>query len=341
MGRVTMIVVSAALLAFMLMILASRRAAEPPVLRSPADGATLVVGSGVPPYQFRWRHGSHLYRYPIRWRRANHFVVCLKESLPGDFECLYPDPPSQSEPPWARLAADIPSTTSAPGSRYEDAVRSYTFTVDDLPRSYLDRDLMWTAAACASQASRSCSYAVPPHRFRILGRNLIGRDISEASVAGTSDIELGFIFENDGPNDTGQFDFEWRVVQMMPDTSYNPRRDVNASDIDPNTDRVMRISTGTVVLINTLPQVSAGYDNSDVWGILERNGFEQSNIETHSGLSPRSAERFDQTVTVTGITVGSGQVTSIGMSLIMDPSNVLQEINEADNVHVKEEDYFF
>lgn len=341
MGRVTMIVVSAALLAFMLMILASRRAAEPPVLRSPADGATLVVGSGVPPYQFRWRHGSHLYRYPIRWRRANHFVVCLKESLPGDFECLYPDPPSQSEPPWARLAADIPSTTSAPGSRFEDSVRSYTFTVDDLPRSYLDLDLMWTAAACASQASRSCSYAVPPHRFRILGRNLIGRDISEASVAGTSDIELGFIFENDGPNDTGQFDFEWRVVQMMPDTSYNPRRDVNASDIDPNTDRVMRISTGTVVLINTLPQVSAGYDNSDVWGILERNGFEQSNIETHSGLSPRSAERFDQTVTVTGITVGSGQVTSIGMSLIMDPSNVLQEINEADNVHVKEEDYFF
>ena len=341
MGRVTMIVLSAALLAFMLMVLASRRAAEPPVLRSPVDGAKLVVGSGVPPYVFRWRHGNHLYRHPIRWRRVNYFVVCLKEDLPGDLECLYPDPPSQSEPPWARLATDIPSTTAAPGSRFENAVRNYTFTVDNLPRSYLDRDLMWTAAACASQASRSCSYAVPPHRFRILGRNLIGRDMSERSFAGTTAIELGFIFENDGPNDTGQFDFEWRVVQMMPDTTYNPRRDVNASDIDPNTDRVMRISTGTVVLINTLPQVSAGYDNSDVWGILERNGFEQSNIETHSGLSPTSADRVDRTVTVTGVTVGSSQVTSIGMSLIMDPSNALQEINEADNVHVKEESYFF
>ena len=177
---------------------------------------------------------------------------------------------------------------------------------------------------------------------KALGRNLIGKDISGGSVGGmTAALALGFIFENDGPNDTGQFDFEWRVVQMMPDMQYNPRRDVNASDIDPNTDRVMRISTGTVVLINTLPQVSAGYDNSDVWGILERNGFEQSNIETHSGLTPTSSDRFDRTITITGVTVGSNQATSFGMSLIMDPSNALQEINEADNVHTKEEFYFF
>ena len=101
MGRVATIVVSAAMLAFMLMILASRRAAEPPILRSPVDGAKLVVGSGVPPYEFRWRHGNHLYRHPIRWRRANYFVVCLKEDLPGDFECLYRLQPSNS-PKWLR-----------------------------------------------------------------------------------------------------------------------------------------------------------------------------------------------------------------------------------------------
>ena len=341
MRRTTIIMLSAAAIAFMIAVLASLRGAAPPLLHTPNDNSVIVYGkAGDPPYEFRWRHGGYAVRYPFRWKTANHFVVCVKEDDQMDFPCAYPAQVPTSGPPWVEDAANIPSTTGRAGNVFAEATRTYTLTIDTLSTSLMDRDLMWTAAACASTSPNSCNYATPPNRFRILGRNLVALDIQEA-FAGGSTVQFDFDIENNGPNHSGPFQFKWHVAQMMEDQQFNPRRDVNASDIDPNTDRVMLISTGQVVLINTLPQVSGGYDGSDVWGILERNGFEQSNTVNHAGLASGANDTSTQILNITGPTVVSGQATSIGMSLIVDPSGAVQEMDESDNVHVKEEDYFF
>lgn len=218
------IMLSAAIIALLMLILLAMRVPARPMLISPPDGAVERSGTAV---EFTWRYGGYVYRYPVIWRTPQHYVVCVKEYAPGDFPCSYPPgPPDPIQPPRADVVTGFRSVSGAPNSSLAEAIRHYTHQIDNMPTNLRDMDLMWTVAAYASTSPDSCSVAVPQRRLRIANLNLTMEeaeiDIVPSAAGMPPDVSLSGRFSNDSAVATGQFVVRLQAAQLRIDSSQSP-----------------------------------------------------------------------------------------------------------------------
>lgn len=325
---------SAAVLALILLILAARRVPMAPILIAPPDAQVERSSSAI---DFKWRYGGMAYRDLITWRRADHFVVCIQEYVAGDFPCSYPQ--STDEPPWAGAVGDFPAVSAAPGTPWAESIKIYTHTVDQLPAELHGVDLMWTVAACASTSANSCNYAVPKRQLRVADVNLTA-DYAHISYVGGTDIKLESSFSNNGSAHSGSFDVKLEVAQLRLDSSNAPIKNLNAPGINPAVDEVF-LKNGEIKTIDVF--LASGGDPADVKGILVQGGFRHTEAETiTAGLSPNDVGHFNTPpMSVPQFAGPAGTVVGLFLEVIVDPANLIAEPNEFHSDNTQQDRYIY
>lgn len=336
---------------------------SPPVLTDPDNLIDLPGQVPDTAVTFEWNHGGVGRVKGGLPKRVSYFLVCAYEANTNQ-ECRRSSDFGLGDPPdhWSMAKADeIDRTalTNVPTSPGGDTPFAYSFEMT-LPQSSHEKFLNWTVGACASKNTRSCSFA-EPRVFRLLARNMKAAGISDRVSSANNTVDIDVSIDSTGSLDTGKFNHQTSVWEVLSDSSGLPVTDVNglmrgtvsAHNWPGNTlrldDRII-LKDGTVtsvLLLDLVPGGSGGADgpaqrdDSEVWAIIKREGASEHWWAEHPGIAANTtglkfrpcARRLATPPPFCRVSVPLGpRPTLLAAINWIDSDNYVAEYDETDNM---------
>lgn len=334
-----------------------------PVLTAPDNAVDFAAQIPDTTVTLEWTHGGTGAVKGGLPKNVDYFLVCVYPS-PGNQECRRPNDLGLGDPPdhwWMAKATDVdrtplPNVPVAPGG---DPAFAYILEVT-LPQTAHEIPLNWTVGACANKTSRSCSFA-EPRTFELLTRNMKAAGISDDVSSTNNTVDIDVAIDSTGPLETGTFNHQTSVWEILGDDRGFPITDVNGlmrGTIEahnwPNQrlelqDRVILNdgSVSSVLLLDLVPGGSGGADvpalrdDSDVWAIIKREGDSVHWWAAHPGIAATTtglkykpcARRLPSPPPLCRLNVSPGPRPTLFASINwIDSNDFVSEFDESDNV---------
>ena len=292
-----------------------------------------------------WQHGGDINFQGGIPQRTRNFVVCVYPSFSGQ-QCQLINL-TGSQPDFRHIAPPADFTRSAlSGVQHvggNNAPYAYEFDVDIAEDNY-DQNLSWSVAACGTGRA-GCATALPK-RMVLTARNINVTNVSD-SVFPPNLVAFDIEIENTGGVDTGPFELQTSVYEILVDSAGQPISNVNniagvanwgGTSIGNDDAVIMR--DGAVQSVFLLDLLGDGQrDSSDVWAILRPGGtreFWQNDIWNIAAgtatLRYKPCPSSQQVSTRCQVTIGhSMRPTAFAAISTADPRGLVTEYDRSDN----------
>lgn len=301
-----------------------------PAIDSPAAGLSRGGHLGTGP-TLVWNQGGQV---PLNVSKkqpplAQHFVVCLAPApapactWPGQFNAAVATIPRQ---PWTQ-----PQLGATSPGRY-----SYTYAVPAPWANFVDRDLVLTVGACASQTQAACSFS-SPRSIRWTAQNIAVSDMGagQSFSDGTNWAFTVSVTANNEGSAVAPLAARAVIREALQDARYECLRDVNAAGLLA-TDVVIG-RDGSERPVSSLPLDTAGRRiGTDVVAIWRQGAFALTANGTTVPLAQGAMDRPVVEFTATGAWPASpGSPKRFVATVELDSGSTLIEWNETDNRRAK------